>query len=674
MPIINTTIPNLIGGISQQPDKLKFEGQCNDSLNCYATVKDGLSKRPYSEFISNLGVTSYSDHSFVTFINRSLLERYVCLYNNSAGLRIWNTITGEEATVTGDQSYLNTGSLDEDTTLKALTISDYTFICNKAKTVNLGSTTSSPLSNMGIVFVKQGDYSKNYTITLDYLDFTYTTGDNTNPAHASTEGIASNLRALIQSNSSFSATSEGNIVKFWRVNGNDFSLSVSDGIGGKGLQAAYKKVDDITDLPKACYQGFTIAVSGSDESDYDDYWVEFETANGDSFGDGSWVEVVAPETIVDLNASTMPITLVNTQANEFELREFDWDNKLAGDNNTNPSPSFVGRPISDLFFFKNRLGFISNENIIFSESGNYSNFWRTTVTGLLDSAPIDVSVSHTKVAILRHAVTTSSRLILFSDRTQFALKGDELLTNQTVSITPVTNFENDINLTPSTIGRFTYFGFQRGRFTGIREYYLDNIVNDFDQNEITAHVPELLKQDLKTITGTTSEDHIACMSRGSNEFQLYSYHWNGREKVMGSWSRHKLPCDTIIGFEFEDSDLVLITKTGEYCHLIKIPFEKGLSDGESFEESVVDGDTSISIGGLSNTNYNGVYNLSVTQYNGASQYEQFSGDGVIRRSDLSNEKWQIVNPKIGDKVIASSLTEGENPWDVPNWVEINTEQ
>ena len=35
MSIINTTIPSLIGGISQQPDRLKFDGQCKDALNCY---------------------------------------------------------------------------------------------------------------------------------------------------------------------------------------------------------------------------------------------------------------------------------------------------------------------------------------------------------------------------------------------------------------------------------------------------------------------------------------------------------------------------------------------------------------------------------------------------------------------------------------------------------------
>ena len=79
MAIINTTIPNLIGGISQQPDRLKFDGQCNDSLNCYATVKDGLKKRPYSKFVKNLGFYEYDDHAFPIFINRSINERYVGL-------------------------------------------------------------------------------------------------------------------------------------------------------------------------------------------------------------------------------------------------------------------------------------------------------------------------------------------------------------------------------------------------------------------------------------------------------------------------------------------------------------------------------------------------------------------------------------------------------------------
>jgi len=670
MPLINTTIPNLIGGISQQPDRLKFSGQCNDSLNCYGTVKDGLKKRPYARYVANLGSEDYGEHAFTFFINRTPTERYVALYDNVNGLNVYNLFTGVKSVISGSAAYLDTGSLDEDTTLKALTVADYTFITNRSKTVNLGSTSSSVLANQALVFIKQGDFGKDYTVTLDGVSFTYQTGDNTSPNNADTTKIAKELRDLIDANAAYVVSKSGSIIKVSRLDGNDFKISGQDGLGGRGLQVIYKSVDDITDLPLSCYQDFRVSVVGDAATDDDNYWVQFkandDTVSSGAYATGSWVEVVEPGAVVDYDDNTMPLTLINTGVDTFELDTFDWADRTVGDNITNPAPSFVGSNINDIFFFKNRLGFISDENVIFSESGNFGNFWRTTVQQLLDSTPIDVSVSHTSVAILRHAVVTKSRLILFSDRTQFSLRGDDLLTNATISITPVTSFENDLNVEPKSIGSYTYFGFQRGQYTGIREYYLDNLVNDFDQNELTSHVPNLIPQDVKTITGTTSEDQIAFFNRGTNEFFLYSYYWDGKEKAMSSWSRHVVKGDMIVSSSFIDSDLYLIVKEQGYLNLMYMPFEQGLSDGVIFESGTGSGGFALSISGLSDNTFNGIYSDNGNDFNGGAKYEGVNA--VIRRANSDSLYWQIYD-ETNSKTIASSYNEAVNPWEITNWIE-----
>jgi len=670
MPLINTTIPNLIGGISQQPDRLKFPGQCNDSLNCYGTVKDGLKKRPYARYVANLGSEDYGEHAFTFFINRTPTERYVALYDNVNGFNVYNLLTGVKSVISGSAAYLDTGSLDEDTTLKALTVADYTFITNRSTTVNLGSTTSSLLPNEAVVFVKQGDFGKAYTVTLDGISFTHTTGGNTVASNADTSLIASAISSLIAANPAYNSGVDGNIIKIVRVDSNDFTISTKDGLGGRGIQAVYKSIDDITDLPTRCYNSFKVAVTGDSSTGDDDYWVEFQ-ANDTGilygvFAEGSWVESVAPSLVVDYNDNTMPITLVNTGVDAFTLDTFNWVDRGAGDNLTNPPPSFIGKQINDVFFFKNRLGFISDENVIFSESGNFGNFWRNTVQQLLDSTPIDVAVSHTSVAILRHAVVTKSRLILFSDRTQFSLKGDDLLTNATVSITPVTSFDNDLNVEPQTVGSYTYFGFQRGQYTGVREYYLDNLVNDFDQNEITSHVTNLIPQDVKTITGTTSEDQIAFFNRGKSEFFLYSFYWSAKEKAMSSWSRHEVKGDMIVSAEFIDSNLYMIVKEEGYLNLMYMPFEQGLSDGVIFESGTEAGGVSISISGLTQVTYNGIYSDQGDEYNGSAQYN--GTNAVIRRSSASSLYWQIYDED-NTTVIASSINEASNPWEITYWME-----
>ena len=103
-----------------------------------------------------------------------------------------------------------------------------------------------------------------------------------------------------------------------------------------------------------------------------------------------------------------------------------WGGRSAGDDFTNPFPSFVGKTIRDIFFFKNRLGILTDSNVIFSEADEYYNFFRTTTQQLLDSAPIDVGLSHTKVALLENAVPFQEKLMLFSQGSQFVLRGADV--------------------------------------------------------------------------------------------------------------------------------------------------------------------------------------------------------------------------------------------------------
>ena len=153
-----------------------------------------------------------------------------------------------------------------------------------------------------------------------------------------------------------------------------------------------------------------------------------------------------------------------------------WTTRQVGEDETNPFPSFFNlatgnegdRKISDIFFFKNRLGFLSEGSVIMSEAGEYFNFFRTTVRSLLDSDPIDINVASKRVTKLSSAVAFQENLILFGERGQFVLRGGDLLTPKTVSVTPITNYDNDTSTPPLELGSYLYFPFNRGSFTGIQ--------------------------------------------------------------------------------------------------------------------------------------------------------------------------------------------------------------
>lgn len=619
MPLINTSLPNLIQGVSQQPDSARYDGQCELQENALSSIVDGLRKRPNTKHVAKILDEAIIAESYIHFINRSETERYVAVYSEQK-LRIFNLNNGTEATiadttvsasgVTGgvNVSYLN--STTPRTSLEFMTVADFTFLLNKDTTVLADTNKTSSLLKSPYIYVAQGDFEKEYTITGAFAADTsadaafasvggsFTSGASTDGNNASTETIRDGLSQATEGSPEAGSiwadvAGEG----LWSTY-NVETCATKDGLSGQGLQLVYKEIDSSAKLPAFCVNGHKVKVSGDPELSQDDFYAEFVVDNPDTItvsnndfggggvsyttGEGHWKETSGIDVSLGLDDSTMPHTLVNTGVNTFEVRTGAYTDRAAGDDDSNPQPSFVNNKISSMFFFKNRLGFLSRESVIMSEAGQFFNFYRTTVTSLLDSAPIDVSVSTTKVTNLQHATGFQENLILFGSDQQFVLKGGDLLTPRTVSISPITNFDTERNVKPIPVGSYIYFPFTRGSFTGLREFTVNSSSDTYDSVDITEHVPSYIPSNIIDMAGTTSEDILALVSSDEpSSIYIYKYFWSGVKKLLSSWSKFTVR-GNIRGIEFIDSELFLIVSLNEQTHILNAGFESGLSDPIGF--------------------------------------------------------------------------------------------
>ena len=761
MALINTSVPNLIQGVSQQPDATRFDGQCEEQVNALSSVAEGLKKRPNTRHIAKLLDTAIGANSFVHFVNRSDTEKYVLIHDGTK-LHAYNTISGVEATINSSTGgYTVSGSyldvVNPRTILKALTVSDTTLILNNKKTVLPSTTKTANIVKQALVTIIQGGYTKDYTVDVNvtakapistssvsgYVAPTLTI--NTTPYHYDlySEGddsyelyinyykhrvssvsivnggtnVPSNFQIQLASNytiytpPTFSVTVAGGVVTGVTVvsggdfegdpteqvlagggssatssyneanigiispnitvtnggasvdtivtsltatatsgpdnaninantneiatllhtqmisgstvsdefdnhfsvvrNGNsilltltyagasgddpnteyDFNITATDSLGDSGMTAVYKSTSSITDLPLTNQNGFKVKIVGDAELAQDDYYAQFETSDGSNFGKGAYVETVGNDIVRGIDASTMPHVLVNYGVNAFDFKEASYLDRVAGDDTSNPLPSFQNQTISGMFFFKNRLGFLSGDNVIMTESGFGTsstaglitfNLGRTTVASLLDSDPIDISVSSSRVTSLKAAKGFQENLILFSENGQFVLKGGDILTPKTVSVTPVTNFSFEDQVDPLPLGSYIYFPFTRGAFTGMREFTVNASTDNYDSNEVTEHVPSYIPKNIIDMAGTTSEDMIVLLSgdeKGS--LYIYNYFWNNNQKVLSAWSKFTFTGE-IRGIEFIESTLyAVLTNNGE-TNIVEMPLESGLSDAAGY--------------------------------------------------------------------------------------------
>ena len=131
MAAVSQKIPNLLGGVSQQPDPVKLPGQVREAENVYLDPTFGCRKRPGTELVGQLATDVPRDARWFP-IFRDNDERYaVAVYNNpSLIVRVWDLNNGEERTVNVSDSariYFDGATKD---TIEQLTIADYTLMSN----------------------------------------------------------------------------------------------------------------------------------------------------------------------------------------------------------------------------------------------------------------------------------------------------------------------------------------------------------------------------------------------------------------------------------------------------------------------------------------------------------------------------------------------------------------
>lgn len=577
MPLISDSVPNLINGISQQPPSLRLKTQAEIQENGLSSVVDGLRKRPPTEHVAKLPNITNAEDAFIHTIRRDEDELYIVVITQTQIL-VYDK-EGVQRGVTGDASYLS-GLTNPAQELTATSIADYTFIVNKNATVQSRADESPTRNPEGLVYVRQGDYSTDYKITLDWgtgsATVTKTTLDAavaSNQSDVKTNKIASDLKAALISNvpgSIFNIELFQNTIYIERIDGaGDFKLSVEDSRGNTFLKGFKGQCPEFLDLPPTGKLGFKIKIAGSSKDQEDDYFVSLQDPDGN--GTNVWREDVADGVKLGFDKATMPHQLVKQTDGSFVFQQGTWDDRTVGDDFTNPFPTFVGNKINDVFFHRNRLGFLSDENAIFSEAGEYGNFFVKTVLTGLDSNPIDVAVSNNQVSILKHAIPFNESLLLFSDLTQFVLKAGDLLTPESVSIDVTTQFEASLRSKPVGAGRFVFFAFKRGEWSGVREYYVEQ-ATDSNTNalDITAHAPQYIKGEVKKLTASSNEDTLlAITDNDPYAMYVYRYYWSSTEKLQASWSRWVFD-GKVLNSDFNQSDIFMLLQREDGVYLERI--------------------------------------------------------------------------------------------------------
>lgn len=554
MSNITQRINNFIEGISQQPPMLRHPEQLEEQLNGFSTEAGGLQKRPPTVSIGKLFTNTDGDKFYVHIINRDEVEQYIVFINTTKKVITVYDLQGRQIEVKMEDADYLSGITNPFSQLRVMTVADYTFILNKKKVVEMsGEKTEDTLSTQGaLINVKQGQYGRKYSVSINGEEVaSFTTPDGSTASHVSqinTDYIRDKLAEGLEKNGF--TVEKG--PSWLRISGKEITkLVTSDSFNNSALIGITSYVNTFTDLPASAPDNYTVMIRGETNVD-DDYYVAFSTE------ENIWKETVRPGLDNTIKATTMPHALVREADGTFSFKPLEWADRETGDEDSNEAPSFVGATINDVFFYRNRLGFLSGENIILSSSSDVFNFWFQSVVDIQDDDTIDTNAPNNKVSILYNAVPFSGSLYIFSGQTQFSLDSDGTLSPKNAKLTNITEFTSDVDVPPVGAGNSVYFVSKRADYANVQEYRVAQYYTDVkDADEVTSHVPYYIPNDVYRMVGNSNEKLLVLLStKDPCSMYVYKYLYMNGNRAQSSWSKWTFAGE-ILGVDFIGSTMYM---------------------------------------------------------------------------------------------------------------------
>ena len=363
--------------------------------------------------------------------------------------------------------------------------------------------------------------------------------------------------------SGINAKQIGNGIYFFSTS--SFTINVVENDLMRVMQGS---VNDVQSLPNQCKNGYIVRVSNALRSEEDDYYLKFEGQNGKD-GSGSWTECA--KSGITTTLTNMPLVIQRTATTTFTVRPFDYGIRDVGDTFTNPMPSFVGKRINKVLFFRNRLAVLAGENVVTSRPGTLGqpNFFIETALTVSVADPVDISAASMFPSDLFDGIEINAGLLVFSTNQQFLLASDDTVFNpDTAKLRSIATFNYNENMPPISLGTTVAYIDNSGKFSRFNE--MANSAREGEPNiiEVSKVVPTLLPKNIDLMTNSRENSIVLIGKTGTDTVFGYKYFQTADKRAQAAWFKWKL--NNPLTYHFIVNDEYFFLDSDYYLQSIKL--------------------------------------------------------------------------------------------------------
>ena len=283
-----------------------------------------------------------------------------------------------------------------------------------------------------------------------------------------------------------------------------------------------------------------------------------------TYTNGAWEECAKPGISKGVDSETMPHVLAINDADQtFSLVEADNVDRAAGDDTSNPQPSFVGAYINFVFFYLNRVGYLSKDNIFLSQPitpDNVNtlviqkpNYFNSSAIAVSAADPIDVNVATIRPTELVNALPAFNGMAVFSETEQFVLYSEQgVITPQTAIVKSISNYEMNDHVDAVEVGSSFCFVSKTQRNTRVWQLTMQGLENDPILDDIGKIITDYIPNNIDTLVSNPQNQFISLSSTDDNKMYLYRRHTEGQQELFKAWFRWDVPGKIQICAFFDD--------------------------------------------------------------------------------------------------------------------------
>jgi hypothetical protein len=289
-----------------------------------------------------------------------------------------------------------------------------------------------------------------------------------------------------------------------------------------------------------------------------------------------WVRVAAPnDTTGRLDASTMPIQLLYANGT-FTLKRLTWEDRKSGNANTNKAMPFVGKSITTMAFWQNRLTLCGADSVSTSETlssiQDGFNLWIDDVANVVDTDPISLFVDLPNAGNIQRCAVVGRDVLLSCENGQAIVSSGDSQPSparNNVAIRSLTSYKGlDI---PLRAEGNTLVLIDADKLVHLYQY-TDALTGIAKVATLNEHRKDVLR-DYTLFDCFAIGTALFIPDADSNNVAVHDLFYQGQEIAQLAWSEYEF--DRQVEFmEKYGSSVYLITQTGTTQSLLKYDHDK----------------------------------------------------------------------------------------------------